>query len=130
VIIFLSSVFIDIDHYFYYISKKRNLNPFKAYEWYHQNVKKIYSLSKESRGKVYIGLYYFHGIEVLIIFFFLGAISPLFIFILIGFIFHLLADFISEVIFQQRLDKISIIYNIFTFRKLVHIQDFGTKTNL
>lgn len=122
-IILLSSVFIDADHYVYYVFRKKNLNPFKSHEWYIQNVRKVYSLNKENREKVYLGLYFFHGVESLITLFIFGIFYPIFTFVLIGFIFHLTVDFISEIILKDRLDKISFIYNIFAFKKLINIED-------
>ena len=121
-IIFLSSVFIDIDHYFYYIFRKKDLNPFRAHEWYIKNMRRFHSLDKKQMKNFYLGFYFLHGIESLIILFLLGIyLSPIFNFILIGFLFHLIMDFIAEVIFEQRIDKISFIYNILTFGKLINI---------
>jgi len=123
-VILLSSILIDVDHYFYYVLKKRDLNPFNAYHWYKKNVKKIYSLNKEKRREIYFGFYIFHGIEILIILFFLGKyVYPIFTFILIGFIFHLFLDFVSEIIWEQRFDKISFIYNLLTFKNRIHIDE-------
>ncbi len=124
-IIFLSSVFIDVDHYFYYIYKRRNLSPIKAYRWYMRSVHKFRSIPKERRKEIYIGFCIFHGIEMLIILFLLGLyVSPIFNFILIGFLFHLSADLVSETILGQRLDKISIIQNFLRNKKLVSLEDF------
>lgn len=123
-IILLSSVLIDIDHYIYYIFKKRDWNPFRAHKWYIKNIRKLYSLSKKQTKAFYLGLYFFHGIEILIILFLLGNyISQFFNFILIGFLFHLSMDFITEIIFEQRFDKISFIYNLLTFRKLKDLEE-------
>jgi hypothetical protein len=121
-IIFLSSFLMDADHFFYYIFKKRDFNLIRAYKWYIENTKKFCSSSKEKQKKIYIGFYIFHGIEILIILFLLGFyISPIFNFILIGFLFHLSVDLISEIIFEQRIDKISLIQNYLAIRKLTHI---------
>jgi len=121
-IILLSSVLIDIDHYVYYIFKKKDLNLFTAHKWYIKNIRKLYSMNKEQKKKVYLGFYFFHGIESLIILFFLGFyLSPIFNLIFIGFLFHLFVDFISEIMFEHRFGKLSVIYDLFTFRKLTNL---------
>lgn len=123
-VILLSSVLIDIDHYVYYVYKKKDLNPFKAHKWYLKNIKKFHSMSKEQKKKFYIGFYFFHGIESLIILLFLGFyISPIFIFIFIGFFFHLSIDFIADIILEERFGKISVIYTLISLKKLVHIEE-------
>lgn len=123
-IIFFSSFLIDIDHYLYYVYKKKNINPYRAYKWYVKNIIKFhFFLSKEQQKKAYTGLYLFHGIEILIILFFLGNyISSMFTFIIIGFLFHLFTDLVYEKILNQRIDKISFFYNYITFRKLIFIE--------
>ena len=85
---FLSSVLIDIDHYFYYIFKKKNLNLIKAY--------KFFKKPKE-------GIYLFHTLEFLLIFAvltllftFIWNFSFSFIFwpVFFGLLFHDLIDII------------------------------------
>ncbi len=121
-IILLSSVVIDIDHYIYYIFKKNDLNPFTAYKWYIKNIRKLYSMSKEQKKKIYLGFYFLHGVESLIILLFLGFyLYPIFNFIFIGFLFHLFVDFITEIMFEQRFSKLSVIYNLFIFKKLTNL---------
>jgi len=118
-IILFSSVLIDVDHYFYYIIKKRDFNLFKCYEWYKEGVKKTHHLPIKERKKIYTGFYMFHGIEPLIILFLLGiSVSQFFFFIFIGFSFHLLLDIPSEIVIKGTFQKISLIYNYTQFKKL------------
>ncbi len=118
-VIFLSSVLIDVDHYLYYLYQKGDFSLIKAYKWYMSNIWKFHSLTKEQQKKVYIGFYIFHGVEVLIILFLLGVyVSQFFSLIFIGFFFHLSSDLVSEIIAKQRIDKISLIHNYFMIRKL------------
>ena len=126
-IIFLSSVLIDIDHYFYYIFKKGDFSLRRAYKWYIKYSCKFCHIPLDKRKKFYLGFYIFHGIEPLIILFLLGFyLSPLFNFILIGFLFHLSIDLISEIIFGQRIDKISVIQNFLTTKKLTNFEEVDT----
>lgn len=120
-IIFLSSVLIDMDHYFYFIFLKKNLSLKKAYQWYIERWKNFNSLSKSERKKIYSGFFMFHGIEILILLFFLGKfVSGFFLFVLIGFSFHMLLDIPDEIAKKGTVDKISLFYNYYRFRKLNH----------
>src|SRR3989344_2803062 len=64
-IIFASSILIDIDHYFWYMNETKTINPFKAIKWYidHQKYSIWKKLSKEEKSKYKRGFYAFHGIE-------------------------------------------------------------------
>lgn len=123
-IIVLSSVLIDIDHYFYYIYKRKNINPIKAYKWYTTNRKKCCSLAKEQKAQVHFGTYCLHGIEILIILLLLGFFaSNLFYFILIGFTFHLLLDLSVEIVYYNVYNKVSVIYAFLKSKGLTFIDD-------
>jgi len=123
-IIFLSSFLIDVDHYLYYLCKKGDFSLIRAYKWYVKNSHKFCLVPLDKRKNFYLGFYVFHGIEPIIILFFLGFyISQFFTFILIGFFFHLSADLISEIIFRQRIDKISVIQNLLLMRKLTNFEE-------
>jgi len=118
-IIFLSSVLIDSDHVIYYFFKKKNLNPFNAYHWFIDNVKKTLSLPMSERKKIYSGFYLFHGIEWIILLFLLGIyLSPFFLYISIGFAFHMILDIPDEIYQKRTVDKISLIWNYYRWRKL------------
>ena len=97
VVIFASSVLIDVDHYIYYVFKKKDFSLKRAYIWNVEISKKFCHLSKEQRKKFHKPFHFFHGIEILIVLFFLGIIYSFFFFILIGFSFHLILDFFYEV---------------------------------
>ena len=123
-IILAASVLIDIDHYFYYIHKKKKISPIKAYKWYARNIKKHKKMSKEQREKVYFGTYTLHGVEILFLVFALGFfVHPVFYFIFIGFTIHLLSDLVVEMIYCDRVTKISIISCFLKSRGLTFIDD-------
>jgi hypothetical protein len=118
-ILFSSSVLIDVDHYFYYIFKKRDLNLIKCYNWYRENVKKTLSLPKKERKKIYSGFYFFHGIEWIIILFLLGKFFfPVLSYVSFGFLLHFIADIPHEFYIKRTMDKSSLIYNYYRLRKL------------
>jgi hypothetical protein len=120
-LILASSVLIDVDHYLYYVYKKRDLSLIKSYNWYIQRSKKFLLFSWEKRNKFYPGFLFLHGIEILIILFFLSFILKYFFYILIGFAFHLLLDLVFQTIYWDRIHKVSVIYDYFKFRKLEFI---------
>jgi|SRR3989344_1089013 len=97
-IIFLSSFLIDVDHYFYYVYKKRDLSLKKSIKWYYLNIEKFKKMSQKQKDNIFMGICLFHGIETIIILFLLYIISPIFnflIFIILGFIFHQILDAIE-----------------------------------
>lgn len=89
-LIFLASVFIDVDHYFWYVFKKKDWNLIKTH----------YFLKNKGRGTRKLMI--FHTIEFHILFVILGLIWPIFYYILIGMIFHSLIDIIN-LIYEKRL---------------------------
>jgi hypothetical protein len=118
-IIFSSSVLIDVDHYFYYILRRKDFNFIRCYKWYKENRKKVLSLPMNERKKRYSGFYMLHGIELIIILLVLGFyINSLFFFISIGFLLHFLVDTPNEFYEKRTMDKSSLIYNFYRFRKL------------
>ena len=90
IFIFLSSVLIDIDHYFAFVLSGHGFDLQKAFKWY---------LNKNKTKKDYIDSWViiFHGFEIFIILWSLyflldGIFSNLMLYIIIGFIFHILLD--------------------------------------
>jgi hypothetical protein len=118
-IIFLSSVLIDVDHYIYYIIKKRDFNLIKGYNWYKKEIKETLALPMNERKKRYTGFFLFHGIEVLVVLFLNGIfISPIFTFVFIGFSFHWIIDTPHEYYIKRTWHKSSWIYNYIQWKKL------------
>ena len=117
-IIFFSSWLIDVDHFFYYISKTGDFNLIKCYKWYRAHLRKTLSLPMNERKKVYSGLYFFHGIEWIIILFLLGNYFSIFFFVFLGFSLHWIVDSPHEYYIKRTIDKISLIWNYHRFKKL------------
>jgi hypothetical protein len=117
-IVFLSSFLIDVDHYIYYSYKNKDYSLKNAYNWFIDKRGRFFSLSREQRNHIYSGFFFLHGVEILIVlilFYFL--FSNYFLFIFIGFAFHLLFDFVDQTLYWDRIDKFSLIYDFFKFRK-------------
>ncbi len=122
-IIFLSSIFIDVDHYLYYVFRKKNISLKKSYKWFVKLDKKSLSLSKKERNNFYSGLCFLHGVEILLLLIFLSFFSIYFLYVFIGFLFHLFLDYIEQVNCHNRIDKLSLIRDFLKFKKLRHIDD-------
>jgi len=122
-IIILSSVFIDVDHYIYYIFRKKDISLKKAFHWCHAIGIKYKAMSPKKRKKTFIPIFFLHGIESIIVLFLLTRISELFLFVLIGFIIHLFLDFINFTYHNIRFNRFSIIYEFIRSKNLIHIEN-------
>jgi hypothetical protein len=116
----VSTVLIDVDHYFYYVSKKRKYDIKGAYRWFKAKEKLWKALQPHDRKHYYTGFYLFHGIEWLIIFFLLGYFcNSIFYFIFLGMLFHLILDWVMQERYSYPYRfKFSVIYDYFKFKKL------------
>jgi hypothetical protein len=92
IIIFLSSLIIDIDHYLWYIFEIKKYNPIESIKWYYKSRPKWFSLSLEKRNKFKSGIFIFHSIPFCIILTLLGFIHEFFWLILIGVAIHIATD--------------------------------------
>lgn len=92
---FLTSVFIDIDHYLIYIIKKKDFNLIKAYKHFLINEK----LKKEVEKK----LFFLHTIEFLILLLIFTFISyEIFFPLLFGFMIHAILDIIWAIKYKPK----------------------------
>jgi len=91
ILIFLSSVLIDFDHYLWIAKRKKYFNLKKAYFW-HKN------LPKKHKPIMHI----FHTIEFIIFIGILSFYSSFFFFILIGMVFHSILDII-EMFYSEKM---------------------------
>ncbi len=95
IIIFLSSVLIDVDHYLYYAIRYNDWNLKNAYKWFIHKSRgwnKLSLIQKENYPRVILLL---HGVECLVVLALLILVDRAFLFIIIGFIIHLLLDLIE-----------------------------------
>jgi len=123
-IIFLASFLIDIDHYLYYIFEKRRFSLKSAYNWYKIRRDKLMQLSFKERRKHRHIIYFLHGIEPIIILFFLSKLFPLLIYVMLGFIIHLIEDLFVERKLGTAQYKLSVIYSVYAHilkRKLKYL---------
>ncbi len=117
-LIFLSSVLIDTDHYLFYIYKKKDWNLKRAYDWNMIKLKKTLNLPKKQRKYAQHYFFIFHGFELLLLLYIFSIyISDLFFFILIGASFHLISDILTEILYFNSIAKISIVHSFFKYKK-------------
>lgn len=102
IIILLSSVLIDADHYFYYVFKKKSFNFLKARKWFFKKRKIWISMPLKKREKFKRPILIFHGIEFWFFLILLAQLHSIFYFILIGIAIHIFCDYIDII---QNKDK-------------------------
>ncbi len=116
-IFFFSSFLIDVDHYLYYVFKKKDLSLKIAYKWFLAKKDKWLEMSPEERKKHKHSFMIFHGIEPL---FFVLVLSffyqPLF-FVFLGFLIHLFEDLIEDIPLQTAKRKLFLSYSIYNYFK-------------
>ena len=84
-LLFLSSFLIDVDHYLFYIWRKKDFSLKNAYN-YHIQLGKINPKNKKPAMMI------FHTAEFIILLAILSYFIPILTFILIGLLFHLILD--------------------------------------
>ncbi len=94
-IIFLSSILIDGDHYLWYGFKTKDWNPFHAIRWYNKSIQKWHSLTSKEREKFKRGVFICHGVLFWAILLSLSFLHKIFLWILIGVGIHMIADLID-----------------------------------
>lgn len=90
-IFFLSSVLMDIDHYFVYIWRKKDTSLISALKW-HDLLEKM---NKKEKIKNIPFFHFLHSFEFFILLVILSFFFKYVIYILLGFIFHSILDLID-----------------------------------
>jgi hypothetical protein len=124
VVFLVATVFIDVDHYLYYVYLKGDWSLGNAVRWFNGKIRFLKKFDVKKRRDFYTGFCFLHGIEVLILFLILGYfVSSIFYFICLGFAFHLILDYIHGFRNKDRFDKFSIIYDYFKYGKLRFVEE-------
>jgi membrane-bound metal-dependent hydrolase YbcI (DUF457 family) len=118
-LVFLSSIFIDIDHYFYYLVKKKGLNLKTAYKFFIESEKRWLSLPLEKREEYKRIIVIFHGIEFLLLITILSFLFPIIFWVFLGVLVHILVD----------LFEIHFFYNEPLYSKLSQVYVYITNKN-
>lgn len=103
IIIFLSSILIDFDHYLWFVINKKSYNLKKAFNWFSNKREFFYKYSSKKFQKYKKSVLIFHGIEFLIPLFLLAYFYDIFLFVLIGVIFHLILDYVEIIYLKEPL---------------------------
>lgn len=126
-IFLIATIFIDIDHYIYYICKEKKYGFVNAIKWFLKKRKILGKMSTKKYNSFYSSFYFLHGIELLISFLILGYfISDIFYFVALGIGFHLTLDYIDQIRRGIRVDKLSVFHDYFKYKKLklLKVSDF------
>ncbi len=112
-IVFLSSIFIDLDKVILFILKEKSLNFFEF--WRQEILKRKLWEKRKNNTKFKHEIRFLHGIEVFIILLIFSIIHEFFFFIFLGFFFHILLDVFDYVYHgEDFFNKLSIIYTMIT----------------
>lgn len=123
-IILLSTFFIDVDHYLYYVYRKKDWSLRNSYNWYFIIGRKGKKFTVKQKKKSYSELCFLHGIESIIILAVLSYFSLFFFYILLGFVFHQILDAIDLYRRKYNYDKIiSFFYTVYLLKYKKHIED-------
>jgi len=110
IIIFLASILIDVDHYLYYVFKKKDLSLSRAYKYF------LKLRQDRRKNKIFRPMFLlFHGVESFIILGILALLGfKLFLWILIGFIIHLFLDLMDLIAYKEplysKLSQLCVLY--------------------
>lgn len=94
-LIFLSSFLIDIDHYLFFVFRKKSLSLKKAFKWFSDRRIKRIAMPTEEQIKYTNHILIFHGIEFWILLVILANYFTIFWFVLLGFLIHMILDYIE-----------------------------------
>ena len=119
IIIWMSSILIDVDHYLFFAYTKKDWSLRNAHKWFVDENKKFMKLSYWERLKYTQQIpCVFHGVEAIVILLVLSLLSNVFLYIAIGFIFHQSLDFIFLIYYGFNLKHLgSQTYNILKYKK-------------
>lgn len=125
VIVFLvASVGIDVDHYLYYVWRKKDWSLKNAVVWFMYKKRIMDAMDFRDRKNFYKGFCFLHGIEFIVLFGLLGFfVWDIFYFVGLGFLFHLILDYIRQVKNKDRFDKFSVVWDYFKYKKLAFAEE-------
>lgn len=102
-IILLSALLIDVDHWFVYVIKKKDFSISKSYKWF-------IALSKLKKQPKFLCI--FHTVEFFILIIILSLKFEFFQMVLIGMIFHMALDILDSIKEREYMKEISLIYAV------------------
>ncbi len=124
VVFLIATVGIDVDHYLYYVYRKKDWNLINSVRWFLKKGRALRKIDIKERSEFYTGFCFLHGVEVLILLGVLGYfVWDVFYFVLLGFALHLILDHIHQCFWRGRFDKFSIIYDYFKYGKLKFVDE-------
>jgi hypothetical protein len=102
-LIYLSSFFLDFDHYLYYVYQKHDLSLKNAYSWFIKKGRFLCSLTIKQRQQYKKPIIIFHGIEFWSILIILSFFYPIISFVIFGIFIHIATDLIHFIYVKEPL---------------------------
>jgi hypothetical protein len=113
--IIIGGILIDVDHYFYYIIRFRNLNFFSFYNYHLNHKKEKYKTLKDKRFKRIILI--FHTIEFIFLLLILMFFNRYIFYLGVGMIIHLFFDSIQRIVFVKDLNATPLSILLYIIKK-------------
>ncbi len=114
-----ASVLIDVDHYLFYVWKKKDFHLGRAFGWFVKKKKAFEKLERKVRKEYMNAWFCLHGLESVLIFGLLGFfVWNVFYFVAAGFLFHLILDWVDLALKIGRMDKVSCAWDFRKFKVL------------
>ncbi len=105
-IVFFSSFLFDVDHYFFYVIRNKDLSLKRAYKW---NV----ALTKRHKPIMHI----FHSLEFMTLMVLLSFFHKVFLFAFVGLLFHSILDILDLIINNKPNAREFSLIRYFVFKK-------------
>ena len=117
-LILFASIFIDFDHYLWYLIKNKDWKLKNSYQSFKEKRLLWNNLSKKEKKEHKMPIFIFHVIEFWIILILLSFISKYFIYVLLGVLIHMILDYL-ETIYTKSLfyPKLSLIFTYLKNKK-------------
>lgn len=112
-LIFASSILIDVDHYLWYAVKKKDWSLRRAYNWHMKKSEIFRKMPEKERSKYKHLVMILHGAEFWIFVILLIFLDEVFLFILIGIAIHMVLDYIDlyrlRIPFYTKISQIAVL---------------------
>ena len=99
IVIFMGAVLIDVDHYLYYVFKKKDLSLRRAYRFFIMQL----HVARKHKEHYQSPLCIFHTVEALILMTVLALYSKIWLYVLVGSLLHFVLDLYETLIVHKNI---------------------------
>ncbi len=115
IVFLIATIGIDVDHYLWYIYKKRDLNLRKSVQWFYSLGKIESKIPYHKKNNFSYGIYILHGPEIILILLIVSMYSWIAWPIIFGFLFHQVLDFLD--ILERKMPFSKLIGPLYSWRE-------------